>query len=188
MIRTKRRSTLLAEWLFLVTLLALIGLVAVSHVKDVAIVLPVKLRALVTTVAPQGWAFFTKSPRGDEPVIWVEDQGHWRVSAHQRGAAISNFGGLSRTARSDAARVELMLEEVQGSDKGGSQCEPEHRISACLKNASTTEIDRSDDSMWDLCGRVGVALQKPVPWTWARKDTEARLGSTVYKFNISCAQ
>jgi len=37
-----------------------------------------------------------------------------------------------------------------------------------------------------LCGAVGIVLQKPVPWAWARDGRSVIMPSRVARFWIAC--
>lgn len=162
------RSRTPRRWITLVTTAwALAALyVAQAFLPPNVIKLPGQENAhkVALAVAPQGWAFFTKSPR--EAVYWPYRQradGTWsdaRISPH---AKPSNAFGLDRASRSQGIEEALMLRKdgIRWND-----CSEASSAEECLKSAKLSKPVTNTSPAPSLCGRAALVEVKPVPFAW----------------------
>ncbi|WP_353945227.1 SdpA family antimicrobial peptide system protein [Streptomyces sp. HUAS MG91] len=121
-------------------------------------------RQVALVVAPQGWAFFTKSPR--EPVHVPYRQradGSWadaRISPH---AKPSNAFGLDRASRSQGIEGALLVHKdgIHWND-----CSDPSSPEECLKGARLSAPITNPSPSPSLCGRAALVEVKPVPFAW----------------------
>ncbi|HEX2204498.1 MAG TPA: SdpA family antimicrobial peptide system protein [Longimicrobium sp.] len=140
--------------------------------------------ALRTTVwAPEGWAFFTKSPREPRPALYRLESGGWADVSLGPHAKPSNAFGMNRRARAQGVELGLVLEGV--SPKRWSECTGEPRDCLSAASAAARVANRSPGRR-TLCGTLGVVRQKPVPWAWARAEKPIVMPSTVIRLEVAC--
>ena len=145
-----------------------------QHVRKVALV-----------VAPQGWAFFTKSPR--EPVhvpyrrladgTWVDA----RISPH---AKPSNAFGLDRASRSQGIEGALLAHKdgIRWNDCSGAASARE-----CLKSAELSKPISNPSPSPSLCGRAALVEVKPVPFAWRDLVEGSHTVERAAVWEVSCA-
>ncbi|GAA2878607.1 SdpA family antimicrobial peptide system protein [Streptosporangium fragile] len=141
-----------------------------------------QLRQSILSVVPQGWAFFTKSPRDPQIGVWrVDASGAWhdaRLGPHSKPA---NVLGFNRRSRAQGVELGIMQTAARNTwtrcDRGD--------IPACLRTTPTALTLRNPSPDPILCGTVGMSLQEPVPWAWAA-DGSTRMPAKVTRVEITC--
>ncbi|MFD7285667.1 SdpA family antimicrobial peptide system protein [Streptomyces sp. NPDC059863] len=126
------------------------------------------LERTVRVVTPQGWAFFTKSPRDAKITVWSEDSGGvWRDAMLAPHSEPRNFFGLNRKSR--AQGVELGQLQARVKADAWIPCE-DRPLATCLAEAkSPIEVNTPVPEPL-LCGRIGVTRQEVLPWAWADSE------------------
>jgi len=171
----------------LTTLWVLVALyVAQSFLPHNVISLPGQdnVRPVATVVAPQGWAFFTKSAKDPQYAPYRLDEGQWQsvsLTPHSRPA---NFFGFDRASRSQGIEIALLLHQ-EGIK--WTTCDPSATVTVCLKRAAqkaTTTTNPSPSPT--LCGRAAVAEMEPVPWAWRHLSSERHTPKRVAVFDARC--
>ncbi|MFE2294293.1 SdpA family antimicrobial peptide system protein [Streptomyces sp. NPDC059452] len=114
-------------------------------------------------VAPQGWAFFTKSAKSTEFVPFRFRDGAWRDVRLAPHAKPSNAFGFDRASRSQGIEGALLLHE-----KGivWRDCGDDTTAADCLKDAPVTRKMTNRSPSPTICGRAALVEMKPVPWAW----------------------
>jgi antimicrobial peptide system SdpA family protein len=140
------------------------------------------LRIQIQQVLPQGWAFFTKSPRDPQMVAWrLGDTGDWESSLYAPHAEPRNVFGLNRRSRAQPVEMALLVNSVP-ADKW-QDCE-HGDIPVCLAETTPVPIDNPSPEPL-FCGRVGISRQPPVPWAWSGSD-DVRMPATVLQLEVRC--
>lgn len=116
----------------------------------------------VNRLAPQGWSFFTKSPRDSELQPYVLHDGVWEGQLLAPHSAPHNAFGLDRRSRSQGIEMALLLAEADGLR--WTKCDRE--LAACLDQAKEPGTVSNPVPEPTLCGRVALVEQKPVPFAW----------------------
>ncbi|MBC3986345.1 SdpA family antimicrobial peptide system protein [Streptomyces sp. AC536] len=128
-----------------------------------------KVHDLALVVAPQGWAFFTKSAMSSEFVPFRWQDGAWhdvRLGPHARA---SNVLGLDRASRSQGIEGALLLHE---EGIVWHRCGDATTAVECLqkateaKRATVTKKVKNRSPSPTVCGRSAMVEMKPVPWAW----------------------
>ncbi|MFD8814607.1 SdpA family antimicrobial peptide system protein [Streptomyces sp. NPDC059627] len=136
------------------------------------------LKSAFTITAPQGWAFFTKSPQSIDLYAY-RDSGHGYPSLLKTPQVKpSNYFGLSREQRAQGPELAGLARYVAHWDA----C-PEQQITPCLQAAfgrPVRSVD-NDSPTPTLCGDLVLAEQRPTPWAYRNftKDT-TRVQDTVH--------
>ena len=145
--------------------------------------LPLEKRMYTRYWAPQGWAFFTRDPREEDILLFVRGRdGAW-ISAHKGPhASPSNYFGLSRASRARGIEVGQILRRVPKA--GWQPCK--ERAEVCLERTPNAGTVRNISPNPTLCGEVGLALQKPVPWAWSSSAYKIVMPSRVSRLGVLC--
>jgi antimicrobial peptide system SdpA family protein len=134
------------------------------------------LRLYALMLLPQGWAFFTRDPREERFHVFSRDQnGKWIRALRGPNASPANFFGLKRASRAQGIEVGLLLSKVPGS--GWQTCSEQPEV--CLEQAPLVATIENITPHPTLCGEVGLALQKPVPWAWSYHRSGSQITITM---------
>ncbi|MEV0008723.1 SdpA family antimicrobial peptide system protein [Streptomyces sp. NPDC051840] len=135
-------------------------------------------KPVAVALAPQGWAFFTKSARSLEfepfrltPAGWVSAS-LGRHSEH----------GFNRVSRSQGIETALLLHEAGKITPTPCTAGSPQDCLAKARNASHV-TNRTPDPT--LCGRIAVVEQRPTPFAW-RDLLPARTPKSAYLLDVTC--
>ncbi|GAA2615011.1 hypothetical protein GCM10010425_04570 [Streptomyces spororaveus] len=143
-----------------------------------------KTRKVATVVAPQGWAFFTKSAKDPQYAPYRMTGGQWHSAALTPHSRPSNAFGLDRASRSQGIEVALLLHQENVT---WTPCAETRSVTDCLKRAAaqaTTTTNPSPDPT--LCGRAAVAEMRPVPWAWRDLSPEPHTPERIAVWDVTC--
>ncbi|WP_314225670.1 SdpA family antimicrobial peptide system protein [Streptomyces zaehneri] len=175
----KSMAVVCAVWVFI------IAYVAQEQLPKNVISLPgqTKARHTVANMAPQGWAFFTKSPRDAEIAPYKRSASGWKSASLTPHSSPHNAFGLDRRSRAQGVEIALLLSAAQKDDwhsctSGRPQCldgygAPGRHIA-----------NRSPEPT--LCGTVGLLQEKPTPWAWRDLVPEAHSPERVMVLEVTC--
>lgn len=137
----------------------------------------------LASVLPEGWSFFTRSPREEEISAFGRDGGAWRLLNFRASSSRSWFG-LRRTSR------------VQGVEFGGLAAQiPDSSWSAHSDpfsgGADLTSIPRlpagNTAVRKTMCGEVLLQKKPPVPWAWSRSGRPVAMPAKYVLLQVDCA-
>lgn len=184
---SRRDSIIGVSALFLAVMWSMIALYAVhASMPTNPIKLPAEDSIRARMWLPQGWKFFTRSPREDRYEAYaLTPQGEWKQAMNWPNARAANLFGLSRRGR--AQSVELGLLEGAAQRKSDTPIwQPcETRLEECFANASPTEVDNATPQS-SVCGEVALAKRPPVPWAWTRSSRKVEMPAKVLRLRIKC--
>jgi len=161
----------------------LAGYVVHAQIPTNAVQLPYEqsLSTSFRLVLPQGWAFFTRSPREPDVVPYRHADGRWQPALRTPNAEPRNLFGLSRRARSQGVEIGLLAGELRGADWRPCADAP----TDCLDLAPSVIVHNAS-LLPTLCGEVGLVSQQPLPWAWSGAREQTIMPSTVARLEISC--
>jgi len=133
---------------------------------------------------PEGWKFFTRSPREDVISAFVRaPDGHWTSALNGPNASSSNLFGIKRATR--AQGIELGILQVAVSRLPWSTCKEE--LEFCVEDAPLVPVAIHNVTPEPtLCGEVGLVLQPPVPWAWSHSRKKITMPSKAIRINVKC--
>jgi antimicrobial peptide system SdpA family protein len=146
--------------------------------------LPYEKTVDATSWAPQGWAFFTRSPRDEEYTTFVRAGSSWQPRAKGTNSSASNWFGLSRRARALANETGSILFSV--AETQWTSCAPGLTVEACLESAPVAATIANPLPEPSLCGAVGLTAQKPVPWAWANASPPVQMPFRIVRLEVTC--
>lgn len=139
-------------------------------------------RRQVLSWTPQGWAFFTRSPR--EPVLraYRFSGNEWR-NALVSNASYRNVLGVSRRARATNTELHAIAARV-----------PESRWFACAEALDTCAAEIAYDPMKianpapgpGLCGLLIIEQRPLVPWAWSASRDQVFMPGSVASVFVEC--
>ncbi|MCH0541063.1 SdpA family antimicrobial peptide system protein [Streptomyces sp. MUM 203J] len=146
------------------------------------------VRHTVVNLAPQGWAFFTKSPRDPEVMPFAKSPSEkaadgWRPLSLTPHASPGNAFGLDRQSRAQGVEIAMLLTSAQQDD--WRDCSDDRQ--RCLNEYGAPArrvVNHSPDPT--LCGTVGLLQERPTPWAWRDLVPEAHSLERVMVLEVSC--
>jgi antimicrobial peptide system SdpA family protein len=135
--------------------------------------------------APQGWSFFTKSPR--DPEVFVFQQGGagtWRAIDRTPYGKVANVFGLSRRARAQGVELGLLLEGIPPA--AWLSCDQGRRSCFDATSALTFAPVRNRSPIPSICGRILLVSQRPLPWAWRESNEE--MPASRLSLEVTCSK
>lgn len=120
---------------------------------------------VIRQILPEGWSFFTKSPR-DAFVIAYDENGDETGTAPN--AQPKWAFGLNRTSRLGGIDVDRVMQKLDRD--AWQRCELGMDLSAC-RNKLKTQTVTITDAPHSLCGDVTLAKVRPTPWAFRGTDS-----------------
>ncbi|MGO4875593.1 SdpA family antimicrobial peptide system protein [Pedobacter psychrotolerans] len=149
-----------------------------SNPMNLALKRPKAFLALV----PEGWAFFTRSPREAQILIYA-CQGNKLTLLEHRHSSYRNLLGLNRRVTKlfgELQFIKRQIKDYQYADtkfnyqSGKIQGVPGHVVE--VKNQMDYPI---------LMGQYVVVYQKAIPWSWYRSNENIDMPAKIIKLNIT---
>lgn len=148
------------------------------------------LRPAVQTIAPEQWAFFTKSPREESLVPYAyEEKTGWALDALFPHSQPQYVFGLNRVSRAQGLELGILYAEIV--DREWTTCDDGSESTLdCLgqvtegSGASWVKISNPSPAP-TICGRGAVARETPVPWAYARIG-QTQTEPLVMLIDVSC--
>ncbi len=133
---------------------------------------------------PQGWAFFTKTPRTPEVFVLDLAQGGDRP-LYPVKFSHSSPAGLFREARSVGPEVGLLLDRLPATawsdcDRPVGLCLAERAVAVQPTVVKNTSLRRT------VCGQVGFAQRQRVPWALRQQAVPRDMPSVVAVADVRC--
>jgi antimicrobial peptide system SdpA family protein len=170
---------------------ALIGFVLVLCVYAVhaqlppnAVRLPYEqsIRPHAQRFLPEGWAFFTRSPRESDLVSYTRDgSGAWRLALLAPHSEFRNVLGFARASRAQGVEMGTLTGILRKDD--WRECRSP--VAECLERAPALAATNVSP-VPSLCGDVGLVRRPPVPWAWSGSGREITMPGTVVRLEVAC--
>lgn len=134
----------------------------------------------IRTMAPQGWAFFTRDPREADIDVRAAEAA-WTSLLHPNNSTFSLLGA-SRDAR--AQRIELGMLSTRIPSAKWVRCKGDPAI--CLEESRVVLHLENDYPIPTLCGDLGFVKAPPVPWAWSGTERSIHMPSKISRVTVSC--
>lgn len=133
---------------------------------------------------PEGWKFFTRDPREERLYIMRRDGDHWRSAEFGPNSRAANLFGLRRRSRAQGIEAALILERLPKSHWHDCKESPLVALSQAAVTDTVVNISPSPT----FCGDIGIYMQAPVPWAWAKSAMrkEVVMPSRVTRVYVKC--
>ena len=152
----------------------------VNAVEDSPLVPSFRSRANITTMLPEGWAFFTRNPREPQWFAYSLSAKGW-ARVEQRHASSVNYFGFAR--RAPLQMMELGALISQSADTSWMSF-PADTDPLQVRAPALTVHNPSVRPI--LCGDVLVVEREPVPWAWSSTAASVRLGGRILRMSVDC--
>lgn len=179
--RRRPRTPLLATAVVLLgvwTVVFAYGLRGITEATPFDLPLASKLR--VVDWLPQGWGFFTRSPRQPSRRIYRRVNGSWQ-SLLSPQMSLSSLFGIRRVSRRSSVEAAYLLDGVWDAWKVPCERSP----FTCLEVYEAPEVFINRFPHPVVCGEIGVIEQDPVPYAW-RTFEDLVMPSSVMRFRSDC--
>lgn len=145
--------------------------------------LPFETSVEVRMWMPEGWAFFTRDPRGESIFLFTKrNNGEWDSASMGPNATFSNAFGMNRASRAQGVETALLMNRFPSSafrDCRGI-------IAGCLETVQSADSIKNVSPDPSLCGETSIVLRKPVPWAWWASGQSVVMPSRILRINVSC--
>lgn len=145
------------------------GLIALALLTTVAAAFPANvlkpsnstLLTVVSKVAPQGWAFFTKDPQDVELVAYQLTSNELTSLQSTPQSRVENAWGITRAQRAQGPEIAALSNALTWVE-----CVPGELPEACVDSAAPFEPIMSPVPHPSLCGEIIIVQEKPVAWSF----------------------
>lgn len=134
----------------------------------------------INQLYPQGWGFFSKDPRDSTPNVYNMDTK--KEAAIWPNNRLRNLFGASRYGRAQGTELGFIMSKIPNSkwekcDEGSLTCLSKKKPQITVKNTTPKTT---------LCGDLGIAQEKPVPWAFGDAIKEIEMPSKVVRVKVKC--
>ena len=158
-------------------------LVLLSAASEGPVRIPRSAKLAQAVIFPEGWGFFTRSPREPSSIVYRIEAGRLTKLTFSNTSA-HNLFGVSRSARAFDAELALVLAPVLAGTWKDCRGDPTDQHSWAplrvlhLANWSRTRY---------ICGEILVVQQAPVPWAWSSSRHRIRMPSKILRATVDCS-
>jgi antimicrobial peptide system SdpA family protein len=147
--------------------------------------LPDNLQQTVMSLMPEGWGFFTKSPRDPEMQVAVLHNGKL-----QKLNIVSSFNaqyafGFNRQSRAQGLELDGLLSQLLTSGLWG-HCQ--QAISVCALSLQVQKRLVNTAKFPTLCGDLVFFENRPVPWAYRNIKPSLAMPSRLTRAEVVCPQ
>lgn len=144
----------------------------------------IKSQRVFQALAPQGWAFFTRSAREAQVVLYAVQDDSTLVPVPHQHARATNLMGLRRTSTRMLLELQTLKQQL-----------PDELFRNTTWNYQADVYGDVPDTMYTvkpvlldpvLCGNYVLVLQEHVPWAWSSNLHTIRMPAKVIKFHVAC--
>jgi len=153
---------------------------------------PIKLKygGLLDTrykvVFPEGWAFFTKSPRDDYIQLYQWKNNKFEEYPYQRQADLNNWVGLKRNARSIGVEFAYLVGKIPQGENQWLGCDA-GVLDSCVNDSNFRTFEITNNTKDPLIsGRIFAVKRKVIPWAWSSNYKKVKLPIEIISLNVSC--
>jgi antimicrobial peptide system SdpA family protein len=181
------RTSLIGIWVVVVTVIFGVPALYSIHAALPPNVVSLPLEELIDARrwAPQGWGFFTRSPREPQVLPFARDPAEtWRFAGLPPHVQVAWAFGLNRRSRAQGVEIGLLLGTLP--QKVWKSCDAEPVV--CVTHAVDAVKITNESPSPTLCGRVALVRQEPLPWAWAADGADEVMPSEIVLLDVSCSK
>lgn len=145
-----------------------------------------KLRPLLVAAAPEGWAFFTLSPREPRVLPFAKgSDGVWRSAGMGPHSEARNLFGLNRVSRTQGVEMALLTGAL--SDGDWATCTEDDTLPECFERLAPLPSFANESPDPSLCGSIAIVHQEPLPWAWSANADPETMPSRIVRLEVTCS-
>ena len=160
-------------------------LVLCSYLTNSVMHAKTKKFQLVGNALPQGWAFFTRSPRETQTFFYKIDANNASTYYAVNNAQLSNFWGLKRTSSRimyESADIFKDIKEQDFTDCRSNLTGNKALPIPCVPTSNKDVFVRLRNPV--LNGEYVLILQPPIPWSWSKDRNRIGLFSKAVRVTV----
>jgi antimicrobial peptide system SdpA family protein len=179
--RLKGQGTI---WLFSVGVWAIfISGFALLSIPNHPFIIPKKYKLLAQNFMPEGWSFFTKSPR-EESIYFLSEKDGTLDYRNQTNSSAYGWFGLKKNVRIQAIEIGILTKQL--SQKAWKDFEgPVEEMESMVDTMKTYTLLNTMQKP-SLCGEWILQRKPPVPWAWSPSKEKIFMPSKIVKINVVC--
>lgn len=154
-----------------------------TYVKDNPIRFSYEFQHNLRTMFPQGWAFFTKSPRDENMQLYRWENNRLVLVDGQRQATFANLMGFRRASRAMSVEYAYLLYDVPAEN--WVRCEGDAEAYIRTHKLTNVQVENSTPHPY-LSGTYYLIQKGIVPWAWATQADRITLPSSILKLTVVC--
>lgn len=145
--------------------------------------LPHKTFQNLMAVLPEGWAFFTRSPREEKLYIY-EKHGNHKKPVDMIASRSTYLFGWNREMRRRGREIGSLVDQL--ATRPLTECQT--TLESCIKNIKTSKVLVVNKSVYPhFCGSFIIVFKRQVPWAWA-KLKKAKMPVRYLDLSITCQE
>jgi antimicrobial peptide system SdpA family protein len=150
-----------------------------------AVELPFEKDVQMGLILPEGWAFFTKSPKDPRFLVFgPTSDGSWARRYGETTDLATTFA-FSRKTRSLGVEAGLIASSVTETDWRKCSSAP----STCMSLWSGSPVAAINETPRPtLCGPLALVKQDRLPWAWANTVTQDTMSSRIVRIDVRCTR
>ncbi|WP_081864040.1 SdpA family antimicrobial peptide system protein [Mycetocola saprophilus] len=136
----------------------------------------------IQALFPQGWAFFTKSPREPAAVPYLRTAaGDWVRADSLPQSSAGNLFGLSRNQRAQGTELAIIAQLLPGFQECADY------VSSCLESAAPPRtVLPSPTRARQFCGDLTIVMQEPVKFGYRDRVPSQTRAVSLARVAITC--
>jgi len=138
---------------------------------------------VVSSVAPQGWAFFTKDPQDVELVAYRPAASGLESLQATPQSRVENAWGISRTQRAQGPELAALSNELTWTE-----CVSGELTTDCVDEAAEFQRIVSPVPHPSLCGSVVIVQEKPVAWSFRDLVDGSHTAERIAYVSVECKE
>jgi len=144
------------------------------------------LQMNVHSLAPEGWAFFTRNPREPSLNLYhLNEQKEIVPYCSYPSAHPDYWMGAKRDLRSIGAEMGAMITQVPDSIWVAQEGQLISFLEANHQNLKTFSIDNEVQGPF-ICGDLFLVQKSPIPWAWAKSADRIDHQFKIAKIEVTC--
>lgn len=142
------------------------------------------VRRMVFAIVPQGWSFFTRSPREAQTIIYEISNNELTLVDH-RHSSLRHLIGLNRRASVVMSEMQIVRAELPDSIFMTTEWNYQAGVTGKYPVASSKEVENKLFKPI-LCGEFLLVFQEPVPWAWSKSLSTIKMPAKAARITITC--
>lgn len=138
----------------------------------------------LTGILPQGWAFFTKSPREPNFIFYKVRNNKLELQGINN-FSFTNWLGFSRKARIIGAEGGAIVSQALEYEWQKIKIDINKQMICCDTTEQIKILNQKPSSRF-FCGEYIIQKNTTVPWAWSKSDNVI-MPSEYIKVNVLCA-
>ena len=173
----------MAALLTTISVTLLLGITLTSSVEHNPVKVFHNYKREVFSLVPQGWAFFTRSPREAQISVYqIATDGSLTPLNHHHH---QNYLGLNRDATRLISELGVVKSNLADSLWVNTTWNYQSELYGSLPETTVTVTNPVKNAQ--LCGELLVVLQPPVPWAWSKSIDQIKMPAKAIRLNILCS-